>query len=116
MVKPAYQQPIDRATYDATLDFFEKLIRLLHPFLPFITEEIWHVLRERGEKESIMFAKMPEVTSFDPTLADKFAVAEEVIMAIRTIRKEKNIPMKESIQLSIRKNNEEEPDLTFDAV
>ncbi len=114
MVKPAYQQPIDRATYEATLDFFEQLIRLLHPFLPFITEEIWHVLRERGEKESIMFAEMPTTASFDASLIEKFVIAEEVIMAIRTIRKEKNIPMKESIMLSIRKNNNEDPDLTFD--
>jgi valyl-tRNA synthetase len=116
MIKPAYQQPIDRPTYDAVTGFFEKLLKVLHPFMPFITEEIWHILSERVTGESIMMSSLPIAEGFDQELIDKFVFAEEVIMAIRNARKEKNIPQKEAIRLFIRKNNSEAPDKTFDSL
>jgi len=116
MVKPAYQQPIDLATFGAVKGLFEKLLKVLHPFMPFITEEIWQILEERGEGESIMLCKVPVPSFYDQELIAKFGFAEEVIMAIRNVRKEKNIPQKESIRLFIRKNNNEASDTTFDAL
>jgi valyl-tRNA synthetase len=116
IIKPAYQQPIDQTTYKKTLDFFEDLIKLLHPFIPFITEEVWHSIRERGEKETIMYERMPDAATTDNTLIEKFSVAEDVITEIRSIRKEKNIPFKDQITLFIKKNYEEKPDTTFDSV
>jgi valyl-tRNA synthetase len=116
MVKPAYKQPIDRPTLEATEDFFERLIHVIHPYLPFITEEIWQLLQERNEGESIMVSQMPDDGSRmpDPGLLKAFGYAREVIMAIRNARKEKNIPQKEAIRLMIRKNNDEPADPTFD--
>lgn len=116
MIKPAYQQPIDRKTYEGTLVFFENLIKVLHPFMPFITEEVWHNLGERTGRDTIMLTSMPEEKSFDEKLIRQFAMAEEVIMAIRNIRKEKNIPQKDQLQLFIKKNNNEEADTHFDGV
>lgn len=116
MIKPAYQQPIDRKTFNQTVEYFDKLMKLLHPFMPFITEEIWHHLEDRDEDESIMIASMPQVKSYDQGLVDLFAIEEEVIIAIRKLRAEKNIPNKESLELFIRKNNQEEPDHTFDSI
>ena len=116
MIKPAYQQQVDRNTHDATLGFFEQFVEALHPFMPFITEEIWHMLKERSENETVMYASMPKASGFSQELIDQFAVAEEVIMAIRTIRKEKNIPFKDQVNLFIKKNNDEESDTTFDGV
>ena len=116
MIKPAFQQPIDRPTYIAVTGFFEKLLKVLHPFMPFITEEIWHILEERKNGESIMLTSQPVPESYDQGLVEKFAYAEEVIMAVRNARKEKNIPQKESIRVYIRKNNNEVPDTTFDPI
>ncbi len=116
MIKPAYQQPIDKITYETAVDYFDKLVRLLHPFMPFITEEIWHVLKDRSENDSVMTAEMPCISDFHPELIEKFAIAEEVIIAIRNIRKEKNIPIRESIKFFIRKNYNETSDTTFDPV
>ncbi|MCX6250503.1 MAG: valine--tRNA ligase [Bacteroidetes bacterium] len=116
MIKPAYQKPIDKVTYETTIGYFDQIVRLLHPFMPFITEEAWHILKERQDDETIMHAPMPKAGEFDKELIKKFAVAEEVIIAIRNIRKEKNIAFKEPIPLCIRKNLGEIPDLTFDPV
>ena len=116
MIKPAYQQPMDQKTYNETVNFFEQLVEVLHPFMPFITEEVWQMLRERHGNESIMFASMPQAEGYRLDLAEKFTIAEEVIMAIRTIRKEKNIPFKDPVNLFIKKNNDEKPDTTFDGV
>ncbi|MEI7500239.1 MAG: valine--tRNA ligase [Bacteroidota bacterium] len=116
MIKPAFQKPIDRPTYESVVSFFEKLLKVLHPFMPFITEEIWHTLEERGEGESIMLSSQPVAGSFDQNIIDKFSFAEDVIMAVRNTRKDKNIPQKESIRLYIRKNNSEVPDTTFDSL
>ena len=116
MIKPAYQQPIDSITYEAVLVFFEKLIQILHPFMPFLTEEIWHILRDRKETDSIMLSLQPVADSFDTSLIDRFRFAGEVIIAIRNFRKDKNIPQKDPVHLYIRKNNNEVPDTTFDPV
>ncbi len=116
MIKPAYQQPIDRETYDTTILLLEKLVCILHPFMPFISEEVWHHIRERKENETIMYAHMPEAIDREPELIAKFAFAEEVITQIRTVRKEKNIPFKDAIRLVIKKNYNEKPDTTLDGV
>ena len=116
MIKPAFQKPIDKTTLNETISIFEKLMQLLHPFMPFITEEIWHILRERLADESIMITTMPKSVEFDSTILRQFGFAEEVVIAIRNARKEMNIPMKERIELFIRKNNNEAADTTFDAV
>jgi len=116
MIKPAYQKPIDKTTLDASVVIFEKLMLLLHPFMPFITEEIWHILLERTGNESIMISAMPVSQAYDADILKQFAFSSEVIVAIRNARKEMNIPMKESIELFIRKNNNEAADTTFDGV
>jgi len=101
MVKPAYQQPIDMKTYEATLGFFDSLLRLLHPFMPFITEELWQALNERKEGESIMVSDMPKETSFNSNLIDTFEKVKEVIAGIRTVRLQKNIPNKDALSMEI---------------
>jgi valyl-tRNA synthetase len=116
MIKPAYQKPIDKITLEKTVEFFEKLMKLAHPFMPFITEDIWHHLAERKNGESIMIAEMPTAKKYDKKLLATMEVEEQVIIAIRSLRKEKNIPNKEPLELYIRKNNEEEADHTFDSV
>ena len=116
MIKPAYQQPIDRATFQSTLDIFEKLMQILHPFMPFITEELWHHIRERKDGESVMMTEMPKADAFDAAFLENFRYAQEVITEVRTVRKEKNIAFREPIKLMIRKNNNEATDTTFDSV
>lgn len=101
MVKPAYQKPIDATTYAATLEFFDSLLRLLHPFMPFITEELWQALTERKDGESIMVSDMPKETSFDNDLITSFDRVKAIIAGIRTIRLQKNIPNKEEVSLDI---------------
>ena len=116
MIKPEYQQPIDKATLQATIVIFEKLLKLLHPFMPFITEELWHVVNEREEKDCIFNAMLPIAGKVDKNIIQKFEVAREVVMEVRNIRAQKNIPNKEKIKLSIRKNYNEQADLTFDSL
>ena len=116
MIKPAYQQPIDKETYETTISLLEKLVCILHPFMPFITEEVWHHIRERKNEDTIMYACLPESMIREPELISKFAIAEEVITEIRTIRKEKNIPFRDPIRLFIKKNYNEQPDTTLDGV
>lgn len=116
MIKPAYQQPVDQLTYLSTIEFFEKLLLVLHPFMPFLTEEIWHILKERESGSSLMVEHQPDVAPYNQRLIDRFIFAETVIIAIRSARKEKNIPQKEGLQLFVRKNNEEQPDFLFDGV
>jgi len=102
VTKPAYQQPIDRATYETTITFFEKLMKVLHPFAPFITEEIWHLLGERSEGDDIIVSEMPVSGKFDEKVILAFERAEKIIVGIRTTRREKNIPQKESLQLKVK--------------
>ena len=101
MVKPAYQQPIDAQTYAATLTYFEKLMLLLHPFMPFITEEIWQVLGQRSDGDSIMVAQMPTASRVDTTLLSDFDIVKELIAAVRSTRLARNIPNKEALELHI---------------
>jgi len=116
MIKPAYQQPIDPITFKATIAVFEKLMKILHPFIPFITEEIWHLLNERTDEESIMITEMPVAEKYNPMILAQYELAEQVIINLRGIRKEKNIPVRDAIELFIRKNNDEQADTTFDCV
>ena len=102
VVKPGYQQPIDGKTYREIIDIFEVLMQILHPFMPFITEELWHTMRERGEKESIMMTKMPEVEAeVNQKVLDDFAAARKVIEQVRRIRTEKNIAQKHLLKLRV---------------
>ena len=101
MVKPAYQQPIDRKTYDATLRYFDALLRMLHPFMPFITEELWQHLYDRKEDESIMTARMPEPQPVDMEIINRFETTKLVVAGIRTIRLQKGIANKEQLTLQI---------------
>ena len=103
MVKPAYQQPIDAVTYEKTIMLFEKLMKMLHPFMPFITEEIWHLLRDREEGDDIIVASMPVLQPFDEKNLQAFERAAQIIIGIRNLRKEKNIANKEPLELKVRK-------------
>ena len=101
IVKPGYQQPIDGVTYRATIGFFDSLLKLLHPFMPFITEELWQALENRKEGESLILALMPEAGLVDDNLLDQFEIVKEVVGGVRTIRLQKNIPNKESLELHV---------------
>ncbi|MDD4777010.1 MAG: valine--tRNA ligase [Fermentimonas sp.] len=101
IVKPAYQQPIDSVTYEATLSFFDDLLRLLHPFMPFITEELWQALYNREEGESLMISFQPDAGDINKDLLSDFEDVKHIISGIRTIRLDKNIPNKEELELDI---------------
>lgn len=101
MVKPAYGQPIDAATLEATKGYFDALMRVLHPFMPFVTEEIWQALAPRAEGASICVAPMPEPCQADETLLARFELAKEVISSVRNIRNQKNLPQKEALALHV---------------
>ena len=101
MVKPAFGSPIDKKTYEQTLSFFDCLLRLLHPFMPFITEELWQHLADRNPGESLMVQLVPETKTFDSELLARFETVKEVIGGIRTIRLQRNIPQKEQLALEI---------------
>ena len=101
MVKPGYQQPVDKSTYLSTLGFFDALLRLLHPFMPFITEELWQALEPRKEGESLMVALIPEVAPVDNLYLEDFEIAKEIVGGVRTIRLQKNIPNKEALELQV---------------
>jgi len=105
MVKPPYQQPIDAKTYAEVLELFDQMLRLMHPFMPFITEEIWQLLEERNEDESIMISQLPTETEFDANLLATFEDVKEAVSGIRKIRKEKNIAFKDTIELSAQKGD-----------
>ncbi len=104
MVKPAYGSPIDRATYEATLGYFDALLRLLHPFMPFITEELWQHIAERKDGESIMNALLPKAGAFDDAVVADMDTAKGIIAGIRTVRLQKNIPNKEALELQVMGN------------
>ena len=98
-VKPAFGQPMDRTTMNATLEFFDTLLRLLHPFMPFITEELWQHLDERKDGESIMYARIPEPDQADQALLKAMADVKEIVGGVRNVRKQKNLPNKEQLTL-----------------
>ena len=106
MIKPAYQKPIDIETYNVTLQYFDELLRLLHPFMPFITEELWQALNERKVGESIMVSSQPSAKDFDNSLLADFEVVKQIIAGIRTIRLEKNIANKEELELQTVGNHD----------
>ena len=101
MVKPAYGEPIDRATYEATLRYFDALLRLLHPFMPFITEELWQHISERNDGDSIMYAAMPKAHEYDADIIAQMNAAKDIIAGVRTIRLQKNIPNREQLALHV---------------
>jgi len=114
MIKPAYQQPIDRTTFDAAIGLLEDNLKLLHPFMPFLTEEIWHLIRERSKDEALIVSKWPDSSSYDESLIAKFDIASEVITAIRALRKDKNIPFRDAIEVKVI--NKENFSTHFDSV
>ena len=104
LVKPAYGDPIDRETYDKIIVLFENNLRLLHPFMPFLTEEIWHFIAPRTKEEALTVSDWPKPKAIDPKLVETFALAQEVVVGIRNFRKEKNLSFKEEIQLFVTKS------------
>ncbi|MBO4340218.1 MAG: class I tRNA ligase family protein, partial [Bacteroidales bacterium] len=105
-VKPAFvdgvAQPIDKATYDATLGFFEALLKLIHPVMPFITEELWQDIAPRKDGETIMYAPSPKAGEFDPALLDDFAFAAEAVNGVRGVRNQRNIAPKTTLTLQVK--------------
>jgi valyl-tRNA synthetase len=94
MIKPAYQQPIDRKSYEQTIEIFEKILKVLQPFMPFISEEIYQHIKKEGAAESIMIAMTPKVESFDEVILDKFDFAAQVVMAIVICVRKRILPTK----------------------
>lgn len=105
MIKPAYGEPIDQATYKKTLNFFDGLLKLLHPFMPFITEELWQHLYDRKEGESLMVQKMEFSPSWNEQVIAAFETVKGVISGIRTIRTQKQIAQKETLALQVIEKN-----------
>ena len=101
MVKPAYGSPADRKTIDATRHYFDMLMRLIHPFMPFVTEEIWQDLAPRAKGESIMYAPAPAVEQWDEALLTRFELVKEAITDIRNVRKQKNTAQKQPLTLKV---------------
>ncbi len=112
IIKPEYRKPVDKITFDATVDIFDKLLKVIHPFMPFITEEIWQLLLERKDGESLMMTRMPEAKKFNKDLVNNFESVKETISAIRTVRKNKNVPNKEKLELIIR-SDKDSSDIEF---
>lgn len=102
IIKPAYQAPIDATSYKTTLGFISRLLHLLHPFMPFITEELWQLLEERAKGESLMVSSMPALAGADRELIGRFEEVKEVITQVRSIRKDKNIAPREALELLVR--------------
>ncbi|MEG9327990.1 valine--tRNA ligase [Salinimicrobium catena] len=114
MVKPPFGEAMDEKTYNEVIAILEDNLKILHPFVPFVSEEIWQAIKERSEEEALIVSSWPKMTDFDEKVISEFAVAAEVISGIRSIRKEKNIAHKEQLQLQVL-NNENLPQ-TFDPV
>lgn len=112
MIKPEFGNPIDKATYDKTIHLFETLLKALHPFMPFITEELWHELTDRKEKDCIVVAASPSPGSFDQKILDEAQLSFEIITEIRNTRNTKNISPKEALKLLVR-NGGQAPLKTF---
>ena len=114
MIKPQYQQPIDIKTYESAIGFFEDNLKILHPYMPFISEEIWQEIANRTPEEALIIAEYPKAIEIKESLITNFKVASEVISGIRTIRKDKNIAFKNTIEFSILNNENSTKD--FDSV
>lgn len=105
IIKPSYQQPIDRQTYEKTLSFFDILLKLLHPFMPFITEELWQLMTPRKEGESIMTQLQPRPRAANTQVIADFEIVKEAITQVRAIRKEKNIGTKDPVRIYVKSVN-----------
>ncbi|MGB5419212.1 valine--tRNA ligase [Algibacter sp.] len=114
IIKPAYQKPIDAKTYKSVIEAFENNLKVLHPFMPFLSEEIWQYIAERTPEDALIVAKWPKAKTINETLISEFEFASEVISGIRNIRKQKNIAFKDVIGFSVINN--EKLDITFDGV
>ena len=114
IVKPAYQQPIDTKTFEAILEVLENNLKVLHPFMPFLTEEIWQFIAKRSPEEALIVAKYPVQKEFDSKIIVDFDFASDVISGVRTIRKDKNIPFREGIELFVVQN--ENSNVKFNAI
>lgn len=114
MIKPAYQQPIDQVTFEKAIEMLENNLKLLHPFMPFLTEEIWQHIADRTPEQALIVSEWPKAKSFDEKLISDFDFTIEVISGIRTIRKDKNIPFKDAIDLKVVNN--EKTSAHFDSV
>ncbi|AQS92862.1 valine--tRNA ligase [Polaribacter sp. BM10] len=114
IVKPAYQKPIDKTTFDAIIEVLENNLKVLHPFMPFLTEEIWQHITERSSEEALVIAKYPTIKEFDTQIITNFDFATDVVSGIRTIRKDKNISFKDVVELFVIDNDKSSRD--FDAV
>jgi valyl-tRNA synthetase len=114
MVKPGYEQPIDAITLEATKHFFEKILKVLQPFTPFVAEELWHAIRERKEGDDLIIASWPAVENVNAAILASFEKAEEIITQIRNVRKKNNIANKVKIDLFVKENNDR--DASFDSV
>ncbi|MFC4269033.1 valine--tRNA ligase [Polaribacter marinivivus] len=101
IVKPAYQQPIDRITFNAVIEVLENNLKVLHPFMPFLTEEIWQHITERSPEEALIIAKYPKIKEFNQQIITDFDFATAVVSGLRTVRKEKNISFKDTIELFV---------------
>lgn len=105
IIKPAYQAPIDKITFEKAIEMLESNLKLLHPFMPFLTEEIWHYTSERTPDEALIISTWPTLKPFNSNLISEFENTMEVISGIRTIRKDKNIPFKDSIEFKVVNND-----------
>jgi valyl-tRNA synthetase len=115
MIKPAYQQPIDKETFDKTIVFFEEILKILHPFMPFLTEELWHQIKERSTNEALIVANWPKAKAFDKFQIEEAYQVFELVSQVRNIRASKGISPKEAFSLTIKTH---QPDLyqQFDSV
>ena len=104
LIKPGYEQPIDQSTFESAISLFEDNLKILHPFMPFVTEEIWHQIENRDPSEALTISKWPEQTKFDSILIAEFDFTKEVISGIRSIRKDKNISFKNQVNLVVLNN------------
>jgi valyl-tRNA synthetase len=112
LVKPDYGQPVDQQTYTEIIALFEKNLRILHPFMPFLTEELWHFIKDRKTDEALTISAWPQTKKFNQKLIADFELAQQIIVGIRNFRNEKNISYKESISLYI---NTEATDFSFES-
>ena len=108
LVKPAYGQALDSRTYEATITFFEKLLKMIHPIMPFITEELWQAMQQRGEADTIMFQRTPVAGPYDNAFLEEFDRCREAVNAIRGVRAQKQISPKEALKLFIEGEFSEE--------
>ena len=109
IIKPDYQKPIDTKTYNQTINFLENILKLLHPFMPFLTEEIWHSIKDRND--DIIVSSWPELNSYNKELINSFEKTMEVVSGVRNIRKEKNIAKKELLELNVIEHEKNEYNL-----